>query len=392
MLIMNRIFKYILCAFTALSFAACSGTVDPEQDGGGTGGPASGKEDVPEGVLRIFADKTSITADGNDEVTFTVMFGKKDVSTAKTLQLIRTFEGDDKYMAYGANRFSTVTGGTYKFKAKYYYGGNHVSDNEIEIVAEQFFSGEEKNYKRRFFGALFTSVGCSYCPLSAQGLKELQEKYPGEISAVAFHSDFSGFTDPMTIPETADFNAAFGGFTGLPNFFWNMRKESRLDGSANLSRYEESFGKEKNTYQTYSGVAVNTSFDVNSRKLDIEVGITSNLPAVFRYQVILVEDNIPAVGEYEQQGNADMRGYIHYNAARDVLTGARGDKLNDDSRLTVGVEAKARKSVTLKDGWKPENMRVIVTALTSEDGGYVWTVNNVNECKVGGNAPYLYVE
>jgi hypothetical protein len=43
---------------------------------------------VPEGVLRIFADKTEISADGNDEVTFTVMFGSEDVSNAKTLQLI----------------------------------------------------------------------------------------------------------------------------------------------------------------------------------------------------------------------------------------------------------------------------------------------------------------
>ncbi len=383
---MNKVFKYILCALAAISFAACGGTIDPNQGGDNSG-------EVPEGVLRIFADKTEIPADGSTEVTFRVMFGSEDVSNAKTLQLIRTFNGEEKYMAYGANKFSTTAAGTYKFKAKYFYAGNHVSDNEIEIVAEQFFSGEEKNYKRRYFGTLFTSTGCTYCPLSAQGLKELQAEYPGEISAAAFHSDFNGIADPMTIPETESFKAAFGGFAGLPFFFWNMRKESELGGSANKSKYVESFNAEKQRYETYSGVSISTVYDEASRNLEVELGITSNLPAVFRYHVILVEDNIPAVGAYEQSGNGEMmKDYHHQNAARDVLTSANGDKLNDNLPLSVGVEIKAKKSAVLSADWNVENMRVIVAAMTSEDGGYNWIVNNVNECKVGESVPYLYAE
>jgi hypothetical protein len=30
--------------------------------------------------------------------------------------------------------------------------------------------------------------------------------------------------------------------------------------------------------------------------------------------------------------------------------------------------------------------------MTSADGGYNWTVNNVNECRLGGSAPYIYEE
>ncbi len=380
---MNNLFKYIFSAFAALSFASCGGTVDPD----------GGSDQVPEGVLRIFADKTTIAADGSEEVTFTVMFGSEDVSNAKTCQIIRTFEGEEKYMAYGADKFSTTTAGTYKFKAKYYFGGNNMTDNEVTVVAEQFFNGEEKNYRRRYFGTLFTSTGCTYCPLSAQGLKELQAEYPGEISAVAFHSDFNSRKDPMTIPETEEFKAALGGFTGLPFFFWNMRKESELGGSANKSAYLESFEKEKKAYQTYSGVSVTSEYDSATSKLDVEIGITSNLPAVFRYHVILVEDNIPAAGDYEQSGSGEMmKDYHHQNAARAVLTGANGDKLNDNLPLNVGVEVKAKKTVTLAKEWNIDNMRIIAVAMTSEDGGYNWTVNNVNECKAGGSVPYLYAE
>ena len=66
---LNRIFV----AFSAfVAMMACSGNVDektPEHD-----------YDVPEGVLRIFADKEKIAADGADKVTFTVAFGSSDVS------------------------------------------------------------------------------------------------------------------------------------------------------------------------------------------------------------------------------------------------------------------------------------------------------------------------
>ncbi|MBO5862390.1 MAG: hypothetical protein J6Q88_04545, partial [Bacteroidales bacterium] len=67
-------FKRIAYIFAFLAVAACSGTVDPEADKPDV--PAGNPmEEVPEGVLRIFADKTEITADGNEVVTFTVMFG-----------------------------------------------------------------------------------------------------------------------------------------------------------------------------------------------------------------------------------------------------------------------------------------------------------------------------
>ena len=379
--------RYILAALSFIALAACSGTVDPDS-GTETKDPM---KEVPEGVLRIFADKTEISADGNEEVTFTVMFGSEDVSNAKTLQLIRKFNGGEKgkYMAYGVNKYSTVTDGEYTFSAEYYYEGKYyVTDNSVVVEAKQFFTGEEKNYKRRFLGTLFTSTGCNSCPLAAKGLKKLQEENPDVITLAAFHADMT-IPDPMTIAETYEFQRALGGFQGLPAFFWNMREDSYTGGSV----FTESFAVEQEAYDTYSGVAISTSYDASSSKLDVELGITSNMPAVFRYMIILVEDDIPAKGEYEQNGQSNN--YVHYNVVRKVLTVSKEkihDKINDNLPLTVGVEAKASKSVTLSKAWNAEHMRVIVAAMTSEDGGFNWTVNNVNECKVGGSVSYIYEE
>lgn len=376
---MKRIFRYMLLAFAAAAFASCSGNIDPE-NGGGVEEPDE-PEVVPEGVLRIFADKNEIAADGNEEVTFTVMFGSEDVSNAKTLQLIRRFNGEEKYMAYGANKFSTVTPGEYTFTAKYYYGGNNITDNSVTVEAKQFFSGEEKNYMQRVLGVYFTSTGCTSCPTATKGIKAVQDANPGVISVAAFHSHMGVISDPMTIPETADFNSALGGFDGLPRLFWNMRTGTKLIGP----KFDESFEEEIAAYTPNCGVAVETSYspDSSAPMLTVTAGITSNLPSVYRYIIFLVEDGI--VGEQSGEKN-----YTHNNVVRDVLTGASGDKINDNLPLSVGVEVKASKTVTLSKDWNVDNMRVIVAALTSEDGGYNWIVNNVNECKVGESVSYLY--
>ena len=382
---MKKFYRYLLAFAAALAAAACSGTIDPEAGNNDDVPQEDPKTQVPEGVLRIFADKTQISADGNDEVTFTVMYGSEDVSNSKSLQLIRTFDGEQKYMAYGANRFSTVTAGTYEFSAKYYYAGNNYTDNSVTVEARPFFSGEEKAYARRYFGTLFTSTGCNSCPLAAKGLKKLQEENPGEIILAAFHADTT-VPDPMTIPQTYELQSQLGGYTGLPAFFWNMREDSYTGGAA----FTESFNEEKARYETFCGVALNTAYDAVTSKLDVEVGITSNNPAVFRYMLILVEDDIQAKGDFAQNGQSDS--YIHYNVVRDVATSVAGEKLNDNLPLTVGVEVKANKTVTISPDWNIDNMRVIAVAMTSDDGGYNWTANNVNECRLGESAQYLYVE
>ena len=366
--------KRITYIFAILAFAACSGTIDPEsQNPGGTSG--NPMEEVPEGVLRIFADKTELTADGNDVVTFTVMFGKEDVSSAQTLVLIREYEGETKRMK-AANMFSTVTAGTYKFTAEYYYGGKFYTDNVVTVEAAPFFSGEAKEYSQRVLAVYFTSTGCTSCPAATKGLKAVQEANPGMISVVAFHSHMGAVSDPMTIAETTSFNAVLGGFDGLPRLFWNMRQGTHLIGPS----FTESYAEEIAAYTPQCGVSIDATAPDH-----IKVGVTSNLPAIYRYLVFIVEDGIVA----EQTGVKD---YVHNNVVRAVLTSEKGDKLNDNLPLTVGVESTATKSFTLSPGWNKENLRVVVAASTSIDGGYTFVVNNVAECKLGESVDYQYAE
>ena len=362
-------FKRIAYALTVLAVAACSGTVDP--DAGASGNPM---EEVPEGVLRIFADKTEVLADGNEEVTFTVMFGKEDVSTAQTLVLIRKYGGEEK-RSKASNKFSTVTAGTYEFTAEYYYGGRFYTDNSVKVEAKPYFFGDAKAYRQRVLGVYFTSTGCTSCPSATRGIKTLQSAHPGDISVVAFHSHMGVVSDPMVIAETGLFNAVLGGFEGLPRLFWNMRQGTHLIGPD----FTESYNEEIAAYEPHCGVSVST--DQNR----INIGITSNVPAIYRYLVFVVEDGIVA----DQTGDPD---YVHDNVVRAVLTSEKGDKINDNLPLTVGVEAKATETLEISPAWNKDNIRVIVAATTSTDGGYTFVVNNVAECRLGESVDYQYAE
>lgn len=385
---MTDMLKKISYIFLLLAMAACSGTIDPDtQDPDVPSG--NPMEEVPEGVLRIFADKTEIDADGNDMVTFTVMFGKEDVSSAQTLVLIREYDGEEKRMK-AANKFSTVTAGTYRFTAEYYYGGKYYTDNSVTVQAKPYFSGEAKAYQQRVLGVYFTSTGCTSCPSATKGLKAVQDANPGMVSVVAFHSHMGAVEDPMTIPATTAFNAVLGGFDGLPRLFWNMRQGTHLIGPS----FSESFAEEIGSYQPQCGVALSTGLSISDYEgkpegadvvYDINVGITSNVPSTYRYLVFVVEDGIVA----EQTGVKD---YVHNNVVRAVLTSEKGDKINDNLPLTVGVEASATKTLVLSPEWNKDNLRVIVAASTSIDGGYTFVVNNVAECKLGESVDYQYAE
>ena len=81
--------------------------------------------------LWLSADKTTITADGEDMVTFTVTLDDEDVTSQCTFC--------SQSECYGRNVFTTTTAGEYVFHATYqgensdYQGQN---SNEVTITAQ----------------------------------------------------------------------------------------------------------------------------------------------------------------------------------------------------------------------------------------------------------------
>lgn len=375
---MKKVITYIAAILTMCSMvvlSSCHGQSD---------------EQVPEGVLRIFADKTTISADGNDVVTFTVMFGSEDVSQARTLQLVRSADGVEKLMDYGVNSFSTVIPATYTFKAEFYRAGRYYSDNEVEVVALPMSGGGEvAEWKQRILGFQFTSIGCTNCPMLSSNIKAIQQEYPGRLSVVAFHQDFNGYTDEMTHPMTATYFKLLG-TQGLPHFCSNLIVDR---GYITVNEYDKivaALDKTESEYPATCGVAVES--ELSGQQVNIKVKITSNTPTKYRYQIFLVEDGIESL-QLGVSGDSSQNHYMHNNVVRSVVfDSVYGSYFNEGVNMMVGVEATAEQNVTIPSGCVAENMRIIVAAMSTYDNGNSYVVNNCADCPVGGSVDYEYNE
>lgn len=367
---MNR----LIYIFSLLLLFSCSGYVDPADP-----------DTVPEGVLRIFADKTQIAADGEEKVTFTVKYGSTDVSTDPNMNIIRILSDQEQTLKPGLNEFSTTTPAEYRFKARYYSGSACYTDNEVVVKAKSVSeSVGQKDYYRKSWGMQFTAASCTYCPELTASLKNVMGNNPDKVVLTAFHVMFDESTlpDPMRLTINEDFRDHLKQSDGLPLFAFNMVKDAEaivdqqnLIESA-LNRYDGS---------ATCGVAMTTAYDKTERTLSIEGRVTSNVAEAMRYHIILVEDGI----DYAQAG-ADV-GYIHNYVVRDVLAdNIWGDRLNQGQPLEEGVEVSVSRTMQIQQEWNPENMRVVFAALTPSGDQYI--CGNINECALGASVDYIYNE
>ena len=100
-----------------------------------------------------------------------------------------------------------------------------------------------------------TSVGCQARPSLITTMKAIQTEQPGRLSIASFHMDFGGMTDPMSTAATNNYRTnILGNFSGLPRFFYNLRKGTKEMISIK-SQIEEELQKELSNYPASCGVA-----------------------------------------------------------------------------------------------------------------------------------------
>ena len=337
---------------------------------------------IPEQKLTISADKSTISADGADAVTFTVKYGATDVSKDKSVNIIRTFNGEQMELGAGANSFTTTVAGRYTFKARYYKGGEYISENEVTVEALSAVSDGAQNFRHKLLGMQFTSIGCPNCPTLSSVIKSIQSSQPERLVPVSFHLDYT-IPDPMRIDMGDTYYKTLKGI-GLPMF--NLDLYNGEEMTSNRSVIESEMRKRVENYPPTCGVAITTSYDAQSRELTITPRIKSNTASSYRYLVMLVEDGIKA----EQYGVTGD--YTHNNVVRAVLSdNIYGSRFNNGATLAVGVDTQLSAPIktTLKSNWKAENMRVVVSALSTYDGGKSYNCNNTNECEIGKSVGYL---
>lgn len=377
---MKSIVKFLLPVLMLLPFYACSGNLDDEGDAAEYG--------VPEGVLRIFADKTEIAADGVEKVTFTVVYGSSDVSDMSGMVISHERGGVVTELPEGKHEFTSTAPGEYVFTATYDYGGKKHTDNSVKVTVRSSGSQISSGYRQKMIAMQFTSVGCVNCPILAEALKNVQKNYPDMIIPVAFHLDYD-VEDPMTLSMNSRFYSRLSDkddhSLGLPMFAFNFRKSSQpiINEYAKIVSEME---LQAELYPPVCGVAVETSYDEGSGKVQIDAKFRSDVAMDARYHIFLLEDGY----EYYQAG-FDGDEYVHDNVLRYISSdNVLGSKIEQGKVLEPGREYVVSKSVKLDGSWNASKMRVVVAMLCSYDGGETYCSNNANECSIGESADYSY--
>lgn len=365
--------------WTVLSFLAlaCSGNVD-------TGDGAGAGYDVPEGVLRIFADKEVIDADGVEKVTFTVIYGAEDVTDYALI----AYSLDGVSVSLASPVFTSASAGEYVFTASYDYGGIIMTDNSVKVTVLPSEDVTLSGYFQKMVGMQFTSVGCVNCPALAETLKDVQRDYPGKVIPVAFHLDYD-MADPMTLAINRKFYEKVSvkeSELGVPMFAFNFRKGSQHIFSEYAAVVSEMQIQGK-LYPAVCGVAVETLWHESERRLDVTARFRSDVRKDYRWHLLLVEDSY----EYMQMGYEGT--YVHDNVLRMMSSdNIQGSRLNQGEPLEPGKEYEVSRNFILPSGIVAANVKVIAVMLDSHDGGKTYGANNANVCPLGGSSDYAYVE
>ncbi len=369
-------YRYLAMAAALLGAVACSDSGEE---------PIHTPEPEPLKTLTITADKESIDANGSDIVRFTALYGDENVTESKSLVLSYRLDGGEEVkLSAGVGIYATRTAGTYLFSATYKVDDERSveAQNTVTVVANEV-TVELSEFARRVLCMQFTSVGCVNCPPMSTFMKEIKSEYGEQVAVASFHTDYGSTQDPMTIKATQSLMSKFG-INGLPHFVLDM--DPSLDSNADKSNISR-LVSERLQVEPRCGVAIYSDYNPSTGKLSAEARIVANEEIMVRYVMLVVEDGI----QYGQMGleGTEGRDYVHNNVVRAMMTqNYSGENMNGGNPFTPGVEVTGTRALTLDSTWNVERMRIIVAAMTSEDGK-TYTCENVAECRVGENIDYI---
>lgn len=240
-------------------------------------------------------------------------------------------------------------------------------------------------FEQKMVAMEFTSVHCTYCPILATAVKEVDKDYPGKLIPVSFHLDFGGLADPMALPINRKFYDKVATGDGLPMFALNFRKSS-IHIVNEYAKIVSELEHQEKTYPAVCGVAVSSEYDEAQNKLTVNARFISDIERDYRCHILLIEDSVP----YFQAGS-EQDEYLHDCVFRAMAgDNIKGMIMNDGNPLKPGTEYAVTKSFDVSQDWNVDNMKVVAAILAAEGDAYC--SNNAAVAQVGKTSDFPYIK
>lgn len=231
-------------------------------------------------------------------------------------------------------------------------------------AAVAFFAGcDNIDEDERFVGPLpfeirknvlvedFTGQLCLNCPLASETVHGLQETYGADhVIAVAMHGGALSLSEAQGGLATQQGNdyVAHWGVEAFP--------QGMVDRHGGLLDFQTWGGKvfERLQLPAAVGILLNHTYDAATRTLSIQTSLTATQAISGAHlQLWLTEDNVTAL-QRTPDGKVN-REYLHQHVFRTAVNGTWGEEISIEEESQQSYAS----TVTLKEGWKPENMHIV---------------------------------
>jgi thiol-disulfide isomerase/thioredoxin len=357
-----------LCAAVAV-FQACDG-----QD------PAGPDVEPKEPGYYIYADKTTVEADGKDAVTFTVK--DQDDNIISTEDNMGRVWYEDVATGVRLERYSTSFSAMADGEFEYVgiYNGERTL-NSVRIKAQNRSKYELFHKNVAIFK--LTATWCPNCPSMTTVLGGLGEDASDHSIILACHNS-DKFSVAYGSMDLAAAVAVHAGATalGLPTNVYDL---AVLDDARTVSMVTRNITRRRISSPATSGVKVN-SFVLDGSDIKVSASVKSSAGGEYDLTCAILSDGLEAPEGYAKDGIYDDV-VIAANVAN-FLT------VSSDSKFTLGKDQEQTKEFTFSFGENVPSaeflsrLSVVVLALKKEGGKAV--VDNAAKCGYGKTIDYIY--
>lgn len=238
---------------------------------------------------------------------------------------------------------------------------------------------DNTSFDHRIMLLQHTGTACPNCPCLMVSLRELasDKDYADKYQHVASHS--YNTDDPAYSKAASQIS---GQSRAYPDLSFNLGAESTGNDTSlpTIKRYIDYLHKDA------ADVGIAASAALKGNIVTVNVQIKAAVDNNYRVTAWLLEDDIEA----QQDGATEEWMHTHENALRafsgtSLNMGVYGERLGD---LRAGETAEKVLTITVEDGWKAENSKVLVIANSSVEGRY--DLANCAICPIGGSVSYDY--
>lgn len=325
------------------------------------------------GTLTLTVDKTSIPANGEDVVIFTVKLDGADVTADSQICITGM-------SCLTTNEFSSEEPGEYEFYATY----DELESNTLTVTVTGFFPNIAM--------LRFTNNGCGPCTNYMNNFftPRILPIIDGHYVEMVVHAAYPNPNDPNLYSDFYELGRAWGlpwegGRYGVPNGNFDMKWVNYGLYADAVSGSSVDITEMKNRIQDLvdnkvSDVGFQVVSSITDGKVTVDVTVKSTKTDTYTLFVALLEDGVAGT----QSGVSGT--YYHDNTLRALVTsGNSGENLGE---IAAGQTITKKYNVDVKSGWNADNCKLFICVTNVVNGKKL--INNACHADIDGTTPYRY--